>query len=108
MFANMKIGSRLGMAFGAVILLLVIVVGMAVASIASLRGAVDELGLRSIPKVEILNKWVVAVLQSARHMRNALLIPEKDKIAEELAAIRAEQAERTEYMNKLEPMITRE
>src|SRR5258708_26794865 len=105
MFSRMRIGTRLGLGFGVVVLLLVIATGLGVTYITGLKANAEVVGLDKFPKTEIANKWVVAVLQVARHMRNVLILPDKAKIKEVIAAIREAQQERKAYMEELERSV---
>jgi methyl-accepting chemotaxis protein len=104
MFANLKIWMRLSLGFSAVVLLLIAVVSLVIHSITGLRANTEAIGRDRYPKVEIAQRWIVSILQIARHSDNILIVP-KEQIAAEIADIRLEQQADKEYLEKLESIL---
>jgi methyl-accepting chemotaxis protein len=101
-FANMKVGNRIASVVGAIVLLLVLVVGTGLGALRSLHGEVTELTGDRVPKLEKVGDWQVSLLQSARHSRNAVILDDADKIKAEIAALAEEHAARGEIFKWLQ------
>ena len=82
MLANLKIWTRLSLGFFVVILLLIAVVGLVIHSNAGLKANTEAIGRDRYPKIEIAQKWIVSILQIARHSDNIFILP-KEQLAEE-------------------------
>jgi methyl-accepting chemotaxis protein len=104
MLTNLKIWMRLSLGFFAVTLLLIAVVGLVVHSIAGLKANTEAIGHDRYPKIAIAQKWIVSTLQIARHSNNILILP-KERIAEQIANIRAERQNSQEYQGNLESVL---
>jgi methyl-accepting chemotaxis protein len=107
MFANLKIWTRLSLGFSVVVLLLIAVVGLVIHSITGLRANTEAIGRDRYPKIEIAQRWIVSILQIARHSDNILILP-KEQVAAEIADIRAERQANKEYLEKLESILNTE
>jgi len=84
---NMKVGTRLGLGFGAVIALLVIIAAISIKDMSSLNHEIDDMVNDKFPKTVWANDMVDAINIIARSMRNALLIKDKDAAQKELDRI---------------------
>jgi methyl-accepting chemotaxis protein len=107
MLANLKIWTRLSLGFFVVILLLIAVVGLVIHSNAGLKANTEAIGRDRYPKIEIAQKWIVSILQIARHSDNIFILS-KEQLAEEIADIRAERQANKEYLEKLESILNTE
>ncbi len=103
---RMRISEQLATGFGAVLLLLVLLAGVAVNRLGNFNAQVSEINQGLVPDLITLNKWQVAVLQISRHMRNIVVMDGRDKVAEEIAAVKDEKAKRKTYLNALENRLT--
>ena len=103
---RMRISEQLATGFGAVLLLLVLLAGVAVNRLGTFNAQVSEINQGLVPDLITLNKWQVAVLQISRHMRNIVVMDGRDKVAEEIAAVKDEKAKRKTYLNALENRLT--
>ena len=83
----MKVGMRLGLGFGGVILLLVLIVLIGVVNIQRVNSAVDILINDRLPKAVLTHDIVDNVNIGARAIRNALLLDDKAKIDFEIGRI---------------------
>ncbi|WP_330909259.1 methyl-accepting chemotaxis protein [Ramlibacter sp.] len=97
----MKVSTRLALAFGLVIVLMFGLGAVSVSSLMTLNRQVDTLANSSTPQILAAGRWEVAVLQTARHMRNVFILPDAAAVKEELKAIHAGKAERKEIMEQL-------
>jgi methyl-accepting chemotaxis protein len=98
-FASLKVGHRIGIVVGAIVVLLAVVVGTGVAALSSLHGEVVYVTGDLVPKIEKVAEWQYSLLQSARHSRNALILDEPDKVKAELAALEEEHAARSKMID---------
>jgi methyl-accepting chemotaxis protein len=106
MFQNMKVATRLGLGFGVVIVLLITMVIIGITRLGSVNRQFELMAEEQVPKLVISGKWNTAVLETARHMRNILILDDKDKIKKEIASIYEEKKERKEYLEQLEKTVT--
>jgi methyl-accepting chemotaxis protein WspA len=100
----MKIGTRLGLAFS---LLLIMVLGMASLALSRLESqdaSITNFANKRVPQVVASHKWAISVLETGRHMRNIFIL-DHDKIPEEIAGLEDEKKLRIEYVNDLEKTI---
>ena len=102
---NLKIGTRLAAGFGIVSILLLVVAGIALNAILRSNDGLAAIAQDRIPKIVISDQWIIAVLQTARHMSNCLLFSDGDKIKEEVAAIKRDKANRQTYLESLDKSI---
>jgi methyl-accepting chemotaxis protein len=105
-FANLKIGTRLGMGFAGLLLLLTLMVGISVGRMSSLNGNVVNMADTQLPKVLVSTEWIVSILQTARQTRNMLLLEDPEKIKAEIAGVMEAKEKRLAYMKQLEQAIT--
>lgn len=73
MFKNMKIGTRLGLGFGLITLILVGIAYVGLTRMNALNSRIEELTLNRYAKTVMANRIVVAVNIQARTIRNILL-----------------------------------
>ena len=87
MLKNMKIGTRLMLAFGVVLLFLVINGMVAIKVISVLNGHLDELANNRIPRNEQANSIIDNINVIARAMRNTIIDPSQETITAEVKRI---------------------
>ncbi|MGD0503512.1 MAG: MCP four helix bundle domain-containing protein, partial [Steroidobacteraceae bacterium] len=80
MFKDMKIGARLGLGFGALLLLLTIVSGLGVLQMAKLNGSMKFVVEDKYPKTVIINDISIRVLENCRYLRNIIILTDQQKI----------------------------
>jgi methyl-accepting chemotaxis protein len=106
MFKNMKIGTRLAAAFGAVVVLLVGVALLAIQSLGALNTTTDvivnKLYPQSILAIDILGQ----TNENATAMRNMLLLDDREKLNAEIKALNDGKQLVTDKFNKLESMLS--
>ncbi|BCB26094.1 chemotaxis protein [Sulfurimicrobium lacus] len=103
--ANMKVGTRLGLGFGAVILLLVIIAGMSIKEIRGLGNDVDSMVTDKFPKTVMANNILDNINVIARAMRNSLLETDNAKIAKELERIEEARGDIKKNIDELEKTV---
>jgi methyl-accepting chemotaxis protein len=103
--ANMKVGTRLALGFGAVIVMMIIVAILGISNMRSIQGDLNDMVNDKFPKTVWANDMVDSVNIIARAMRNALLETDKDKIGKELARIEDARKVIKEKLGKLEEKI---
>lgn len=108
MFADMKIGTRLALGFGAVVLLLVIAVGVGVTYIGDLKTNIETVGLDKFPKTAMVNKWAAGLLQTKSHMRTILVNPDKAEVAKDISSIREYESAAQETQQQLVQVVKSE
>ena len=84
---NLKIGQRLSLSFGAIVVLLVILATLAFTRIGGLNDAIAEVDSDRYPKTVLANVMKDDLNQIARNMRNALLMTDQAAIQAELAQV---------------------
>ncbi|TFW25529.1 HAMP domain-containing protein [Massilia arenosa] len=86
-FQDLKIGQRLGAGFGAVIALVALMGALSYSDLTALSHSVDLTTNDRYPKIVLAHGIKDELNETARHMRNVLLMTDDQKIEEELAAI---------------------
>jgi methyl-accepting chemotaxis protein len=86
-FANLKIGQRLALGFGLVILLMLALTTIGVTQITHINGSIEEMARNYYPKTVMANAIKGALNDTARSMRNLLFMSVADEVKAELATI---------------------
>jgi methyl-accepting chemotaxis protein len=102
---DLKVVHRLGLGFGAVLVLTLAVAASGVIGLNRLNAATDELALDRVPKLITASDWEISVLQGARHMRNVLIVDGQDAVNQELAAIVEQKKQRKVLLATLQQTI---
>jgi methyl-accepting chemotaxis protein WspA len=97
---NLKIGTRLGLAFTVVLIMVLGIIAVAVSRLESMDALLMRFANERVPQVVISHKWAISVLESARHMRNIFIL-DHDKIPEELSLLEEQKKLRAELMNEI-------
>ena len=105
-FNNLKVVHRLGLGFGAVLACTVAVALTGVVTLGGLNATSDELGQDRIPKLMTTSDWQISLLQSASHMRNALILDGQPAIDKELAALDEQKKLRKAHLESLQKSVT--
>lgn len=107
LLGNLKIGTRLGLAFGALLLMVLGIIGLSLSRLESQDALLNKFTSDRVPQLMTSQKWAISVLESGRHMRNIFVL-DHDKIKEELAGLEEEKKNRADYMVALEKTIDTE
>jgi methyl-accepting chemotaxis protein len=101
----MKVGTKLGLGFAAVIIMLIVVAVLGITNMRSMQTELGDMINDKFPKTVWANNMVAGINQIARSMRNTLLLSDKDKIEKELATIENSRAKIKENLEKLQDKI---
>jgi len=105
MFKNLKIGIRLGVGFGLVLMLLIVVSSLAYQRLGVLNSEIDDLVRDKFPKTVQANDIIHEVNMVARITRNAILATAPDAARAELGRIPASSKIISERMAQLEKTV---
>jgi methyl-accepting chemotaxis protein len=108
MLNNMKLGVRLGIGFGIVVLLLVVNAAVGFIGIRDATHGVDVLAHEHFPKTVMANNIIDAINVNARAIRNALLVKNPEEVKKELDRIPEQRKIVNENFDKLEKLVTSE
>jgi len=105
---NMKVSSRLTLGFGLILVLMLVLAGGSLFGLNRLDAAVEDISQDKVPKIIALAEWEISVLQSARHMRNVLILDGQEAVNKELASLGDQKKSRKEYLDQLEKTVKSE
>ena len=108
MFGSMKIGTRLGLGFGVLMLLMGIVMAVGISRLSELNSNVNEMVTDKYPKVIMTSEVINNINVIARAMRNSLLEKDPAKIAKELQRVEDAKKVIDSTLGKIEPMVRSE
>ncbi|RJG07467.1 HAMP domain-containing protein [Noviherbaspirillum cavernae] len=86
-FSNLRIGQRLSIGFGLVILLMLAVTAIGVTQISKINGDIEDMVRDFYPKTVMVNTIKGALNDTSRSMRNVLFVNTAAEVDAELAAI---------------------
>jgi two-component system, sensor histidine kinase and response regulator len=95
---NLKIGARLGLAFAAILVMLLGIIALGVSRLESQDRLLSDFANVDVPGVAASLKWANSVLETARHTDNIFIL-NHDKIPEELKGLADQKNHRTEDMD---------
>jgi methyl-accepting chemotaxis protein len=101
----MKVGTRLGLGFGAVIFLMIVIAVLGISNMRSVEADMKDIINDKFPKTVWANNVVDSVNTIARAMRNALLETDADKIQKELDRIAEQRELIKENLGKLDEKV---
>ena len=102
----MKVGTKLGIGFGVVLLLLLAIMITAIVNMGSMNSETQLIVKDRYVKVDVSNDVIQNSLDNARLMRNLVLIDDKAKNAQFVDEITKNRATNKEDLDKLDKMIT--
>ena len=106
--ANLKVGVRLGLGFGVVLVLLSVITVIAISRLATMDGNMSLLVNDRYPKTVTANDITNQLNRIARSMRNVLIMDKPEDIKKELERIDVSRGHIKEDIEKLEKTITSE
>jgi methyl-accepting chemotaxis protein len=106
--SNMKIGVRLGIGFGMVILLMVVVAALGASRMAGLDSEINDMVKDKFPKTVWANEIIDGMHVIGRSARNMIMSTDARLEKEQLDLIRNTQAKNKERFEKLDKTITSE
>jgi len=104
---NFKIGTRLGLAFTVVLIMVLGIIALAVSRLDSQDSLISKFANERVPQVVNSHKWAISVLESAGHTRNIFVL-DHGKIPEELSGMEDQRKQRIELMNTIERVVDTE
>jgi len=104
----MKVGTRLGLGFGAVIALLIIVAIFGITNMRSTQAQLDDIVNDEFPKTVQANDMIDGINAIGIFMRDSLLVTGMDNVQKELDGIDGKRKLIKENLEKLEKSITSE
>jgi methyl-accepting chemotaxis protein len=108
MFKNLKIGTKLGLGFTLVNLLIILVAIIGIRALQQVDKGLDTVAYDSYPKTALANVIIQSTSGTATAMRNVLLHDDPERIQGELRAIAKNQATVTKSVGQLEKTVTSE
>ena len=108
MFKNLKIGVKLAIGFGLMILLLITISTLAYLRIGQINAEIENLVTDKFPKVVMAQEAVDQVNVTARAIRNAMLVKSPEDVQKELTRIMDARKKTGDIYEKLEKLITSE
>ena len=108
MFKNMKLGLRLGVGFGLLVVIMAIVGTIAIMRVGAIDKQVHLVLEDRMPKMEAANKWIDAVNIVARILRNGMISDDPEFITKEFDRIDDERKKIDEARKYLEETVLSE
>ncbi|MBF0457043.1 MAG: MCP four helix bundle domain-containing protein [Nitrospirae bacterium] len=105
---SMKIGTRLGMAFGVVVVLLLVIAVVGITRLENLNEGMSNLVKEEFQKVANCGDISIDILQLARHTRNVLILDKKELIQKELDSIQERRKGINAKLDKLSQLVKSE
>jgi methyl-accepting chemotaxis protein len=102
---HLKVSTRLGLGFGAILLMLAICIGLNIYQLSKLNDGTDDIVTESYAKVVQAQTILAANNKIARSLRNALLIRDDAKAAREIAVVVEKSKENDASMRKMGEMV---
>ena len=87
MFKNMKIGMRLGLGFGMVVLLMIAIAIIGITQLSNLSDKIESVVNDKYPKTTMAHDIIDDVNIVARAMRNILIMDKQEQINKEISHI---------------------
>jgi methyl-accepting chemotaxis protein len=101
----MKVSTRLSLAIGAILVLLVAVGAIGLQRLSGLNHTMQMLSSDRVPKIITASDWLFRVMESARHTRNMLILDDEAKIKAEVDGVLDDKKARAEYMEQLKAIV---
>ena len=105
---NMKVGTRLAVGFGLVILLLIGITWLGIARMGVLNGSISLIVHDRYPKVATANRLLIDISETAILMRNMLLLDEPEKLRITLDQLLENRTRVTENLAMLDRTLSTE
>ena len=102
---HIKVSTRLGLGFGAVLLMLAVVIGFSIYNLGKLNDGTNAIVKETYPKVLLSQSIMNDNNKVARSLRNALLIKDDAKAAKELSVVSTKRQEIEASMKKLDALV---
>ena len=106
MFKNLKIGVRLGLSFGFVLVFLALISTLAYSRLASLNAEVEDMVNDKYPKTVLAHEIIDQINIVARALRNSVLFKRPEEVKKELQRIVDARTTVSDIFAKLEKTVT--
>lgn len=106
MFRNLKIGIKLGVGYGIVLIILSMMAVVSISSMSAMNQEVDDMVNDKYPKTVWANNVIDSINQIARSMRNTMLLKNEKAIRSEIETIQASRKTILENIDKLDKTIS--
>ncbi len=100
------IGTRLLLAFTAVIVVFSCAIALSIERLASFKTTMHAITADTLPKVEAANAWMFSLQQSLRHASNVMILEDPEKIKAEVQGIQETAADHQRYSEILNATAT--
>jgi methyl-accepting chemotaxis protein WspA len=104
---NVKIGTRLGLAFAVVLVMALGIIALAVSRMEAQDASLSAFADERIPLVVNAHKWAISLLESTQQISNIFVL-QQDKIPEELSVLEGQRKIRLDLMNTIEREVNTE
>src|SRR5574343_1024051 len=108
MFKNLKIGIRLGLGFGLVLVLLTVISVMSYTRLGTLNESVNDMVNDKFPKTVLANDVIDQINVVARAVRNAALVKRPEDVTRELDRVTDARKKISDGFAKLDKIIVTE
>ncbi len=105
---NMKVGTRLALGFGSVIVLMIIIAILGITNMRSVQGDLDGIVNTEFPKTVQANNIIDSIKSIGILMRDSLLVTSHEEMQKELLAIDGQRKIIKENLDKLQASISSE
>ena len=106
MFSNMKVATRLGLGFGAVVVLLLILSTVSIMRMAAMNNDMDLIMEDRYPKILLANEAAMRTLDNGRQIRSMLLATSDEEREKYKAVAEANRVKVTDAVVKLDKLLT--
>jgi methyl-accepting chemotaxis protein len=106
MFKNMKIGTRMGLGFALVLIILLATLGVSAVRMGKLSGEINGIVAEQFPKTVIANAIISGVNAQAIAMRNAVIFNDPKIVKQQLDKVKSMDDAIKSEMPQLEKMLT--
>lgn len=108
MFKNLKLGLKLAIGFGMVVVLLIVVAVVGILRVTELDNSIETMVSDLYPKTVIANSIIDGVNEDARSVRNIMLLDNREEMNVQKARIDANRPKYTEWYGTLEKTLLSE
>jgi len=100
-----SVGTRLTLAFAAIIVVFAGAVALSIDRMASFDAGLSQITGAELTKVETVDAWLLAIAESNRHTGNMLILDDKAKLQAEIDSFRELEAKRTQLADSMAKLV---
>jgi len=105
MFKNLKIGTRLGMSFGAMVVLMLVIGGFGGMNMAHLSGITDNIVAKDVEKANLTAVVEANAIRAARRLLEIALTYDEKRVEQLKGRMQGNAKAVTDALNQLEPLL---